>query len=226
MADIRAIVDDSTLYAGAESSYQALTATKRGELVVVDFYTRHSLMGHGYQIRAGTIATGVAMDSVTTDTAAEGCVDAATGTTVIPVSFNMGFDNIATATTVKVGIKAVGVVSSAGTAFVPLPMLQGGAAATSSARVANNGGVTVTAELATTTRRLFIWQDVTTETPATDRPGGGGGPSLAGAAASWSPRAPYIGKGPACVYIQAASTTAFPLYFFDLEYIEFPSLNL
>ena len=179
-----------------------------------------AIEGRAYQIRAGTVATGVAMDSVTTDTAAEGCVDAATGLTVIPVNFNMGFDNIATATTVKVGIKAVGAVSSAGTAFTPLPMLQGGGASSATARVANNGGVTVTGELATTTRRLFVWQDVTTETPATDLPGGGGGPSLSNAAASWQPRIPYVGRGPACVYVQAASTTAFPLYFFDLEFIE------
>jgi len=226
MTQLYGFVNDASLMGAAEGTAVGLQATKRGELRVVDFYTHMALQGRAYQIKAGTIATGVQMDSVITDTAAEGCVDAAAGTTIIPVTFSLDFANIATATTVKVRLKAVGVVSSAGTAFVPLPLLQGGTASTSTARVANNGGVTVTAELATTTRALFHWQDVTTETPATDLPGGGGGPSAAQATASWQSRLPYIGKGAACVYIQAAATTAFPLYFFSLDYIELPTVNL
>ena len=226
MSDIRGTVNDVTLQAGSEGNPMSLNATKRGEQVVVDFYTAMALRGRGYQIKAGTIATGVAMDSVITDAAAEGCVDAAAGTTIIPVNFSIDFANIATATTIKVRIKAVGAVSSAGTAFVPLPLLQGGSAATSTARVANNGGVTVTAEAATTTRALFHYQDVATQTPTTDTPGGGGGVGAAIASAAWAPRLPYVGKGAACVYVQAAATTAFPLYFFTLDYIEIPTANL
>lgn len=226
MATVYARVEQDSVSAGGEGTDIQVKASKMGFQIATDFYTQMAIEGRVYQIRAGTVATGVAMDSVTTDAAAEGSVDALAGTTIIPCDFTMGFDNIATATTVKVGIKAVGVVSSAGTAFVPLPMLQGGTAATSTARVANNGGVTVTAELATTTRRLFIYQDVTTETPATDTTGGGAGVGLAIASAVWNPKAPYIGMGPACVYIQAASTTAFPLYFFALNYVELPTTGI
>jgi hypothetical protein len=226
MATSYARVEQDSVSAAGEGTDIQVKASKMGFQITSDFYTQMAIEGRVYQIRAGTIATGVAMDSVTTDAAAEGSVDVTAGTTIIPCDFTMSFDNIATATTVKVGIKAVGVVSSAGTAFVPLPMLQGGTAATSTARVANNGGVTVTAELATTTRRLFIYHDVATQTPTTDTTGGGAGVGLAIASVAWTPKAPYIGMGPACVYIQAASTAAFPLYFFALNYIELPTTGI
>lgn len=225
MSQLFAYVNDDTLQAAADGTAVGLQATTRGELRVVDFFTHMALQGRCYQIKAGTIATGVAMDSVVTDAAAEGSVDALSGTTIIPVDFSLSANSIATATTVKARIKAVGVVSSAGTAFVPLPLLQGGTAATSTARVANNGGVTVTAELATTTRALFHWDSLDTQTPTTDT-NSAAMPSASVAAAAWRPRLPYVGKGAACVYVQLAATTAFPLYFFTLDYIEIPSINL
>src|SRR3990172_5567250 len=99
-------------------------STSMGEQLIMDWVTHRLLKGQGYQIRAGTIATGVAMDSTLTDAAAEGSVDATSGLTIVPISFKVAFDEIATATTVRVAVKAVGAVSSAGTAFVPLPLLQ------------------------------------------------------------------------------------------------------
>ncbi len=223
MSQLYAYVNDLTLQANAEGGAVGLQATKRGELRVTDFYTQMLLQGRMYQIRAGVIATGVAMDAVITDTAAEGSVDAAAGTAIIPVNFRLAFDNIATATTVKARVNAVGVVSSAGTAFVPLPLLQGGVAGVATARVANNGGVTVTAETVTTTRQLFAYSDVDTETPTTGV-GAEAGPnaSITAAAARFN----YVGKGAACVYVQLGATTAFPLYYFQLDYIEIPTINL
>ena len=218
-----AYVNDDTLQAAADGSAVGLQASTRGELRQVDFFTHMLLNGRFYQVRAGTIATGVAMDSTLTDAAAEMSVDAAAGTTIIPIRFGIAFDEIATALTVRVAVKAVGVVSSAGTAFTPLPLLQGGTAATSTARVANNGGVTVTAELATTTRRLFQYNSVYTQTPATDLANSASGFATVAAAAA---DLRYVGKGAACVYVQAAATTAFPLYFAELDYIEIPTTNL
>ena len=223
MTQLYGSVNDDTLQAAAEGTNIAIQATWRGELRTIDFITQMLLQGRCYQIRAGTIATGVAADSVLTDAAAEGCVDAVAGTTIIPINLGLTFDDIATATTVKAAVKAVGVVSSAGTAFVPLPLLQGGTAATSTARVANNGGVTVTAELATTTRRLWQYNSVSTQTPTTDTPPSAG--SIASVAAGVADLN-YVGKGAACVYVQVAATTAFPLYFFNLDYIEIPTVNL
>lgn len=197
--------------------------TAQGERLMMDWLRHKLLQGKGFQIRAGTIATGVAMDSTLTDTAAEGCVDAVAGLTIVPIAFKIAFDEIATSTTNRVAVKAVGSVSSAGTVFVPLPLLQGGSSSGASARVANNGGVTVTAELATTTRRLFQYNAVYTQTPATDLANSASGfASVAANAAELN----YVGKGPACVYVQCAATTAFPLYFFNLDWVEIDSDDL
>jgi hypothetical protein len=225
MTQIYADVKDAALDAYGESTMAALKATKRGELRVIDFYSHMLFQGRAFQITAGTIATGVAMDSVITDAAAEMSVDAPLGTTIIPVAFKVNFDDIATATTVKVFVKGVGAASSAGAAQTPLPLLQGGVAAVATGRVANNGGVTVAADLATTTRRLFGYANVNTETPASaTAPAALAGP-LASIAASASDLR-YVGKGVACVYVQCGATTAFPLYFASLDWIELPSANL
>ena len=222
MSDLRAIVDDSTNFAGGELSWQALTATKRGELVVVDFFTHHALMGHAYQVRAGTVATGLAADSTLTDTAANMTVDALSGTTIIPCAIRIAFRDVATATTLQAAMKAVGAVSTVGTAFVPLPLKQGGAAAVSTARAMTDGGCTVAAELATTTRRLWEFDALQTQS-ATVLAVGALGTIAAG---GYRPLLPYIGVGPACVYVQVASTTAFTLHFGTLDYIELPSVNV
>lgn len=192
--------------------------TTMGDQVVVDFITAALLDGRGYQLRVGTIVTGIAAQDVIADTAAEMCADAASGTTIIPIRFGMGVRGIATGTTFQAAIKAVGEVSSAGTAFVPLPLKQDGAAAVSTARAAA-GAVTVAAELATTTRRLFEYENVNTQTPASAL-GSVDNVSIAAAAADLR----YIGVGPACVYLQVGATTAFNLYFATLDYLEWPSL--
>lgn len=231
MSQLYAYVNDATLQASADGSAIGLQATKRGELRVADFLTQMLLQGRCYQIRAGTVATGVAMDSVITDTDAEMCVDAAAGYTIIPTRFGIAFDDIATATTVKVAVKAVGTASNAGTAFVPIPLLQGGSNATATARVQETGAVQVPAEVfdqatpATACRRLFAYSNVNTETPASaTAPAALAGP-LASIAANAS-QLKYVGKGVACVYVQAAATTAFPLYFAELDFINFPTVNL
>ena len=192
--------------------------TTMAELVVADSYLAWLLDGRGYQVRAGTIATGIAAQDVIGDTVAEMCADAASGTTVVPVHFGIGIRGIATATTVQIAVKAVGAVSSAGTAFVPLSLKQDGAAAVSTARVAA-GAVTVTAELATTTRRLFEYENVNTQTPTSAL-----GTMETATMAAQTAQLRYIGVGPACVYVQVAATTAFPLYFATLDYFELPTL--
>ena len=197
----------------------AARMTTMGELVAVDFITAALLDGRGYQVRAGTIVTGLAADTPLADTAAEMCADAVAGTTIIPVHFGIAVTGVATATTLQIAVKAVGTVSSAGTAFTPLPLKQDGAAAVSTARVQATGAVTVTAELATTTRRLFEFTDVTTQTPTTI----GNAQALVTVAASAADLR-YIGVGPVCVYVQVASTTAQTLYFATLDYLEFPTL--
>lgn len=205
---------------GGSSDGQAPAArlTTMGELAVVDFLTAALLDGRGFQVRAGTIATGIAAQDVIADATAEMAADAAAGTTIIPVHFGIGIRGIATATTLQVAVKAVGAVSSAGTAFTPLSLKQDGAAAVSTARVAA-GAVTVTAEAVTTTRRLFEYENVDTQTPTSAL----GNVSMATIAAQ-AAQLRYIGVGAACVYVQVAATTAFCLYFATLDYLEFPSV--
>jgi len=225
MSQIFGEVNDDTIQAAADNTVVAIQATGRGELRVIDFFTHLLLNGHAYQIRAGTVATGVAMDSVLTDTDAEMCVDAAEGTTIIPVAFRISFDDIATATTVKVAVKATGTASNAGTAQVPLPLKRGGSASVATARVQETGAVQVVAETALNTVRLFEYANVNTETPASaTAPAALAGP-LATIAAGQA-QLFYCGKGVACVYVQAAATTAFPLYFAVLDFVELPTTQI
>ena len=212
-----------TVYRGLAAGFGHNSAppvrlTTLAELVVADSYLAWLLDGRGYQVRAGTIATGLAAQDVIADTVAEMCADAAAATTIIPVHFGIAVRGVATTTTLQIAVKAVGAVSTAGTAFVPLPLKQDGSAAVSTARV-QASTVTVTAEAATTTRRLFEFEDVTTQTPTTI----GNAQGLVTVAAS-AAQLRYIGVGPACVYVQVASTTAQTLYFATLDYFELPTL--
>jgi len=222
VTDLRVFVNPDVLEAAGSGSWVAAKGSKMGFPVVLDFYTYMAMTGHAYQIRAGTVATGLAADNVLTDTAANMCVDALVGTTIMPCCIRLAMLDVATGTNLQAAMKAVGVVSSAGTAFVPLPLLQGGTAAVSTARVATDGGVTVTAELATTTRRL--WEFVALQTQSATVLAVGALGTIA--AATYQPLVPYVGKGPACVYVQVASTTAFTLHYGALDYIEIPSTSL
>lgn len=188
----------------------APTMDMTGALVVMNFVQKAILDGKAYQVRAGTVTTPLTGDGTAlTDAAAEMCADAATGLTILPYYAALSID-VWTADNSEGAIKSVGAVSSAGTAFVPLPLKQGGAAASSTARVAGTGGVTVTAELATTTRRYLHWTAEEGGTPATDV-------SLHTNPIIWDAamRAPRL-DGPACFYLQESLAT----YFANFEYIE------
>lgn len=198
---------------------QKFEVTKRGELCVIDFYTQMALEGCAYQVRAGTVATGLAADSTLTDAAANMCVDAPLDTTIIPCSIRLGLRDVDTATTLQCAMKAVGTASTSGTVFVPLPLLQGGRPSIATARAATDGGVVVAAELATTTRRLWEFEALQTQSTTVLAVGSLG----TIAAQGYSPILPYVGKGVACVYVQIASTTAFTLHFGALDFIELDS---
>ena len=184
--------------------------TTMADLVVANFFQAMILDGRGYQIRAGTISVPVVGDVVITDTAAEMAVDAASGTTIIPCAVNISY-NLAAATLFEAAGKSVATASSAGTAFVPLPLKSNGSAAVSTARVQPAGAVTVTAELATTTLRHFSWSQ----------------PIAAGAWDTWYDWQPAYGPvlvGPRCFYIQIGADTTGPSYYANVDYIEVPTL--
>src|SRR3972149_3704268 len=196
MAELTAIVRDTSLQAVAETVAAQVKASKRGELVIIDFYTQMAMEGRAYQVRAGTITTLLVGDVVITDTAAEACADAASGTTIIPVQLSLGIRLSSGTSNHEYAAKSVGAVSTVGTAFVPLNLRIGGAAATSTARVMAAGGVTVAAELATTTRRHWNFTNPVA--------GGTGHDSgiVAAASHAWNPRIPPVLVGPACFYVQ------------------------
>lgn len=195
-----------------ESQFTEGVASRLGLEAVMDFYTFMALAGAAYQVRAGTITTPLVGDVLITDTAAEMCVDAASGTTIIPTDCNINF-NLAAATLFECAGKSVATVSSAGTAFVPLPLRSNGSAAVATARVQAAGAVTVTAELATTTLRHFAW----------------GHPIAAGAWPTiydWVAKVPPVLVGPRCFYIQIAADTTGPSYYASFTFLEAPTATL
>ena len=213
----------STFRAFSDGQVSGGVAGRMGIQVVMDFYLHSLLNGKGFQLRAGTITTPLVGDVVITDTAAEFCVDAVTGLTIIPVAQNISI-RLGTGTLHEYATKSVGTVSSAGTAFTPLPLrpfTAGGATAEASAavaRVAAAGGVTVTAESATTTRRHWSHSNPVAV-------GAGNDDVLI----NWSPRTqhtPIALNGPFCLYTQIAATTTGPSYYASLDWIEDDTANL
>lgn len=191
-----------------------LTLDPSGALVVIDWMAKAILDGYGFQVRAGTVTTPLVGDVVITDTAAEFCVDIANGGTLIPMTQYVSI-RLGTGTLFEFATKSVSGASSAGTAFVPLPMKNGGAAAAlSTARVQAAGAVTVTAELATTTLRHWSFsQPIAMGAYVTD--------SL------WQPLRPPMLVGTAaaarCLYTQVAATTTGPSYYANIDYLEIPT---
>lgn len=181
--------------------------TTLGHQVVANFYQALILDGRGYQVRAGTVTTPITADVLITDTAAEMCADAASGTTLIPFFLQVDIEALA-GTLPQVAAKSVATVSSAGTAFVPLPLKSNGSAAVSTARAQGAGAVTVTAELATTTAVHYI----RTMAVAGD------------VQALWEPQAAPILVGARCFYVQVGSVTTGSTYFANFNYIEVPTL--
>lgn len=187
-----------------------------GALVIVDFFTKAILDGRGWQVRAGTITTPLVGDVAVTDTAAEFCIDTgATAITLIPVEQNIAI-RLGTGTLHEYATKEVSTASTAGTAFVPLPLKAGTTGVISTARVQAAGAVTVTAELATTTVRHWAYSQ----------------PIAMGAyngSTVWTPRTVFV-KGtaavPRCLYTQIAATTTGPSYYASLSYLEFPNALL
>ena len=212
MTDERIFVAHDTLMAEGEGNWTPKKGNKLGFAIAIDFYTQMAIEGRVFNVTAGTISVPLVGDVVLTDVKAEMAVDAASGTTIIPVSTNVSV-NLGTGTLHEYAGKSVATASSAGDVFVPLNLLSGGVAAASTARVDAAGGVTVTAELATTTLRHWSWSQ----------------PIAMGAYQAtydWQPRTPPILVGPRCYYVQIAATGTGPSYFASIDFIELPTVNI
>lgn len=186
-------------------SLQVATLDKSGALVVMDFFAKAILDGHGYQLRAGTISVPLVGDVVITDTAAEYAITVASGKVIVPVCQFISI-NLGTGTLHEYATKSVGAAAS-GTAFVLLPLKIGGAASVSGGHVAAAGGVTVAAELATTTRRHW----------SADMPIAQGAYLID---SRWEPLRPPVINGGSSIYTQIAATGTGPSYYANLDVLE------
>jgi hypothetical protein len=199
------MVAQDVLDAGSEGTWMAVKGSKMGYPVVMDFYTQMAIEGRAFQVRAGALTTPLTGDIDITTVAAEMCADALLGHTIIPIYLNVSLESFAGGTLPECAAKSYPAVSTAGAAFVPVPLFVNGAAAATSARVAAAGGVTVSAESLTLTR--YHYTNVVTA--QADR-----------VLADIAFRLPPVCFGPACFYVQVAAATAGPVYFAHFDYIE------
>lgn len=204
--------DAGLAYANGIGEY-GLLLDPSGAQVVMDFYTKLMMDGHAAQVRAGTVTTPLVGDVVITDTAAEYCVDPQAGMTLLPVYNNIAI-RLSTGTLHEYAIKSVATASTAGTAFVPLPLLAGSSISTT-ARVQAAGAVTVTTEAATTTIRHWAWSN-----PAAGFTGALPGDQHQ----DWTPRpmppVKSTSASPRCLYVQIAATGTGPSYYASLDFFE------
>ncbi len=217
MPNLNGFHDTSQALAPIGTGWFPLRINSRGEARMISFIEEQIQEGNAFQVRAGTIATGLSAQNVIADTSADLCYDASTGNTVIPIQLGLAARDVNTALTFQAALKGVGTVSTSGTAFVPLPLSQGGTGATQIARVAADG-VVVAAEAVTTTVRIFEFENGNTQTPATLFMG----TQLVGVQAA-AAQMQYSCKGPGTIYLQVASTTAQTLWFGHLNVIELRS---
>jgi len=220
MTTVKALVrvGQDSLPAVGEDNFVDLRASKRGEAVTIDFYTAMILEGRGYQIKAGTISTPIVADVAITDLNAELCVDVPQGTLAIITFANISIVEDGSSTSHEYAIKTVDVVSSAGTVFVPLLLLgdSNGAASQATGRAQTAGSVIVSAELATTTRRLWSYSNPVAI---------GAGHELV--SHDYDPRCPHAIANDACCYMQIASAvTTVPSYFASLDFLELPWVSV
>lgn len=204
----------SPLTAQVENASVDQTLSRIGLAAIMDFWVYHSLAGNMFQVRAGTITTPVVGQVPITNSAAEACVDAPAGGMVMIASHNISL-RLAAGSLFEIAGKSVGSASSAGTAFTPLTLkfVTGARAAAATARVQPTGNVTVTAELATTTRRNWSWSQ----------------PIAAGAWPTWYdyvPReCPVLSAG-ACYYLQVGGAGTAPSYYMSFDFLDDPTSAL
>jgi len=214
--EARLLVVQDTLRAEGDGNWVKLKGSKRGELVICDFFTQMVMEGRGFQVTLGTITTPAVGLTAITDTGSEMCADAPSGTTMIPVFCNISI-RLNAKTLLEGGIKSVASASTAGTVFVPLPLLTNSAvAAVCTARAQEAGACTVAAEAVTTTRRHY----------ALANPIGANTAGYEMAEFNWQPRVPPVLPGVACIYVQMAADTTGPSYYAHLDWIELPTINI
>ena len=206
MSDERVYAKSQSAPRATDDTWVALRASRDGAPIVLPWYVALAIEGKVYQVRLCTIKTPLVVDIVITDTAAESAAEAASGYTIMPVRLNVDIESLGD-TLPQACFKSVGaLITTLGTAFVPLNHKIGGPAANARAAVSAAGGVAVAAEVDTTTRVHFI----ATQAVAANN------------YLNVNFRAPPVLVGPASCYFQIATTaTTGPSYFANYDFVEF-----
>ena len=206
MADQRVYAKQQGVPRSSDDTWVSLRASRDGAPIVMPWQVALAIEGRCYQVRLGTITTPLTGDVEITDTAAEAAAEAAAGNTIIPLFVNVEIEALG-GTLPQAAFKSVGaVITTLGTAFIPLNLRVGGPAAQGRAAVAAAGGVAVAAELNTTTRVLAS-NHLTTLT--------NGQPLL-----DKDFVVPHVLVGPASVYLQVGSVATGSTYFAFFNYAE------
>ncbi len=200
-------VNQDVVAVTGEDKWASGKASKMGFQIVNDFFLQMAIEQRMFQIRAGDITTPLTGDVTIADGKCELCADCKSGQVIIPAYVSIGI-TLEPGTANQIKIQSVGAASSAGGAFVPLPLYMGGRDALTTGRVGATGGVTVTAEASTTTRLHFA-------------SGSGAAQGAYASSCEWNAhKQPPILDGAASLYVQIGATGTGPSYFACINYVE------
>ena len=154
MVDQRVYAKQQSVSRFSDDTWVNLRASRDGSPIIMPWYVALAIEGRVYQVRLGTITAPLTGDIEITTVAAESAAEAAAGSTIIPLYVNVDLEALG-GTLPQACFKSVNaLITTLGTAFVPLNLRIGGPAASGRAAVAAAGGVAVAAESNTTTRVL------------------------------------------------------------------------
>lgn len=212
------VVREDSIGGFAEGTKEDIKLSKRGEVVVCDWYTQMALEGRVYQIRAGSITTPLTGQEDITDAGADMACSARLGIAMIPVYLYYCIRNgvgAGNGTLYEAAAKSYAAIHTPTTAFVPLPLKIGGVASSCIAGVTTADGETVAAEVATATRQH--WHSAN--------------PVAIGAgndytSMTWTPRVPPVCAGAACFYTQSGANTTGADFYAGFDFVELPTVSV
>ena len=200
MVDQRVYAKQQSVTRFSDDTWVNLRASRDGSPIIMPWYVALAIEGRCYQVRLGTITAPLTGDIEITTVAAEAATEAAAGSTIIPLYVNVELEALG-GTLPQACLKAAGaLITTLGTAFIPLPLRIGGPAASGRSAVAAAGGVAVAAE-ATGTHRVL----------ASGHTSGIGDaqPNIL----DQQFRIPHVLVGPASVYLQVGTVMTGSTYF-------------
>ena len=207
MSDLYVRAQQQSVGRASDGQWVALRGLRDGAPITAPWFVALAIEGAVYQVRLGTITAPLTGDVLVTDTAAESAAEAASGFTIIPLRLNVNIEALG-GTLPQIEFKSVGaLITTLGTAFIPLNLRIGGPAASARAAVAAAGGVAVAAELNTTTRQHFSL----TQTAAGDQ------------VINETFAVPPVLVGPASCYLQIGSVATGSTYFANYDFAELSS---